>query len=80
MALRLDVNKRCLSIKGNMLSGVNIICKQCLDECKQYKQITLLRCPFFNNEYGVRGYRMGKRKATRKDTPGKDRVLERLTA
>ncbi|MFC1621699.1 hypothetical protein ACFL2G_05310 [Candidatus Omnitrophota bacterium] len=30
-----------------LLYGVNAICKQCIKNCKQYKQIVILRCPNF---------------------------------
>ncbi len=36
------------------LTGVNKLCKQCTETCKQWEQVTVVRCPFFkNNQKGV---------------------------
>lgn len=32
------------------LSGVNRLCKNCSQECKQWKQITVVRCPFYERK------------------------------
>ncbi|MFC1674595.1 hypothetical protein ACFL1K_01680 [Candidatus Omnitrophota bacterium] len=32
------------------LSGVNTLCKDCIQECKQWKQITVVRCPFYQRK------------------------------
>lgn len=45
-----------------MLSGVNELCKGCTQTCKQWKQIKIIRCPFYKPKE-----RNGKAKA-RKDT------------
>jgi len=62
------------------MNGVNVICKDCLEDCKQYKQITLIKCPFFHNKEGVRGYIIDKRKKAYKDTLQNKDGLERLSA
>jgi len=32
------------------LSGVNKVCKGCSKECKQWKQIKVVRCPFYQRK------------------------------
>jgi hypothetical protein len=32
------------------LSGVNRLCKRCSKECKQWKQIKIIRCPFYQRK------------------------------
>ena len=33
------------------LTGVNKLCAQCIKECKQWAQIKIIHCPFFNSKY-----------------------------
>ena len=42
-----------------MLSGVNKLCQQCQKTCKQWKQVTVVKCPMFlaNQEYGTPSHR-----------------------
>lgn len=37
-------------IKNMSLSGVNKLCAQCVHECKQWKQVKVVRCPFFKSK------------------------------
>jgi hypothetical protein len=32
-----------------MLDGVNKLCAQCTEKCKQWKQVTVVRCPFYKS-------------------------------
>jgi hypothetical protein len=29
------------------LTGTNKLCQQCIEECKQYSEVKIIRCPFF---------------------------------
>ena len=31
------------------LSGVNKLCAQCIQECKQWQQVKVINCPFFKS-------------------------------
>ena len=31
------------------LTGVNKLCAQCNETCKQWEQVTVVKCPFFKN-------------------------------
>ena len=31
-------------------TGVNNVCAQCVQECKQYEQVTLVNCPKFSTK------------------------------
>lgn len=33
-----------------VLSGVNRLCAGCSKECKQWKQVTVIRCPFYQRK------------------------------
>jgi hypothetical protein len=37
------------SLQG-AFSGVNKLCQQCIKECKQFKNITILKCNFVSNQ------------------------------
>jgi hypothetical protein len=49
-------------MEGSMpLSGFNKLCKQCTEKCKQWEQITVVRCPFFkSNQKGVAKIKKGQ--------------------
>lgn len=32
-----------------MLSGINKLCSQCTEKCKQWEQIKVIRCPLFKS-------------------------------
>jgi len=32
------------------LNGVNKVCAQCSQECKQWRQIKIIHCPFFKSK------------------------------
>jgi hypothetical protein len=32
------------------LTGVNKFCAQCTQECKQWKQVKVIHCPFFKSK------------------------------
>jgi hypothetical protein len=32
-----------------MLDGVNKLCAQCSEKCKQWSQVTVVRCPIFKS-------------------------------
>jgi len=32
-----------------MLSGVNKLCQQCTEDCKQWEQIKVIKCPFYKS-------------------------------
>ncbi len=36
------------------LNCVNKLCKRCSKECKQWKQITVIRCPFYQRKQDAR--------------------------
>lgn len=36
------------------LSGINRLCKSCNKECKQWKQIKVVRCPSYQRKQDVR--------------------------
>ena len=31
------------------ITGINKLCAQCIKECKQWKQVVIIRCPFFKS-------------------------------
>jgi len=30
------------------LDGINRLCENCSEECRQWKQVKVIRCPFYN--------------------------------
>ncbi len=32
------------------LNGVNKLCAQCIQECKQWEQVRVINCPFFKSK------------------------------
>jgi len=32
------------------LSGVNRLCRGCTEDCKQWKQVVVVRCPFYQQK------------------------------
>jgi len=33
-----------------MLSGINKLCEKCIHSCKQFKQVVIVKCPFFKRK------------------------------
>lgn len=38
-----------------LLSGVNKLCAQCTEKCKQWEQVKVIRSPSFKNKQGQKG-------------------------
>ena len=46
-------------------SGVNVLCKQCVHNCKQWEQVIIIACPkFLSNQKGIPKVGNKRRKGT----------------